>query len=110
MAFDAAARQSIERDVAAHVAPIPPPALCRDQFDIGYRIHEQSVEIFAVRPRIRQHYPVAKTTYIRTRDVWRLYWRKHDGTWHGYAPLPEASDLARVLQEVDTDPLGRFWG
>ena len=110
MAFDTATYELIERDVAAYVEPIRPPALCRDEFDIGYRIQKQSVEIFAIRPGTQRHYPVAKATYIRTRDVWRIYWYKHDRQWHGYAPLPEAFDLARVLQEVDADPAGCFWG
>lgn len=56
----------------------------------------------AIRPGIRQRYSVAQAAYSRTRDVWRLYWRKCDHKWHGYTPLPETSDLARVLQESDT--------
>jgi len=110
MAFDVATRQRIERDVAAYVASIRPPALCRDEFDIDYRIYQQSIEIVAIRPGNLMRYPVAKATYIRTRDVWRIYWRKRDHKWHGYLQLPEASDLDRVLQELDSDPVGCFWG
>jgi len=78
MAFDAAARQGMERDVATYVEFIRPPMLCRDVFDIGYRIHGQRIEIFAIRPGNQQHYPVAKSTYIRTRNFWQLEWRKRD--------------------------------
>jgi len=75
----------------------------------------QSFEIFEIRPqwdnptnKIEQ--PVAKATYVKTRRTWKLYWMRADFKWYSYQPFPESKSLEKVLEEIDRDPSGCFWG
>lgn len=113
MAFDAATHNHIEREVAAYVDSVRPPALCRDEFDVGYRVYDQSIEIFEIqqaplRADSDLYTPVAKATYVRTRNVWKLYHAGRDGHWYAYNPLPEVTELTDVFQAIDKDTHGCF--
>lgn len=81
MAFNADLdRKRIENAMAAFLAKRRPPPHIRPQVDLGYRLIEQSVEIFEVRPQwdnpsiIREH-PFAKATYVRTQNLWKVFWQ-----------------------------------
>ena len=92
-----------------------PPEEVRDRVDVDYRIEGQSVVIVERRmvpfdPEKMIEIPVAKTTYVRSQDTWRVYWRRSDHKWHGYEPQPEADSLAEALQIVDADRHACFWG
>ncbi|MEA3376186.1 MAG: DUF3024 domain-containing protein [Chloroflexota bacterium] len=92
-----------------------PPEPVRDQVDLAYRIEAQSIVIFEKRATPRDpdraiEIPVAKTTYVRTEDAWRVFWQPSDRKWHGYEPQPEVDSLRGVLDIVDADPHGCFWG
>jgi Protein of unknown function (DUF3024) len=54
--------------------------------------------------------PVARLRYLRSREVWRLYWRDRDEGWHEYRGLPFASSVDELLSEIDRDPTAIFWG
>lgn len=115
MTFDAATHRNVEHNVAAYVERTRPPALCRAELDIGFRVVGQSIELFEIQPVSGQpnpvvHMSIAKATYVRTRDVWQLDWAGRDQKWHRYAPLPEAPDLARVFEAFDHDPENCFRG
>jgi hypothetical protein len=61
-------------------------------------------------PHDWQEMVIAKFTYIGTQHEWRLYCQHRDLRWHSYQALPAASSLAKLLDEVDADPTGIFWG
>lgn len=54
--------------------------------------------------------PVARLRYLKSRGVWRLYWRDRDERWHEYPQLPFARDIDELLTEIDRDPTAIFWG
>jgi hypothetical protein len=92
-----------------------PPEQVRDRVDLDYRIEGQSVVIFEKRAAPRDpdrtiKIPVAKSTYVRTEDAWRVYWQPSDRKWHGYDPRPEVDSLADFLEVVDADRHVCFWG
>lgn len=94
-----------------------PPENIRDKIDLGYDIDrdDQSVEIFEIRPDWRDpeevvHTPKAKLKYVKSRDIWALYWIRGDGKWHKYQPVPQALSLERALKVVEEDELSCFWG
>jgi hypothetical protein len=92
-----------------------PPVHIRSQVDLCYRISGQSVELFEVRPRFmdpseKHEIPVAKATYVRTQEHWRVYWMRSDLKWHRYGPDPEVSRLAEFLDLVDRDEYACFFG
>ncbi len=46
----------------------------------------------------------------RSRNVWRLFWPRADGKWHGYQPCPEVSSLRDALCVIDGDAHHCFFG
>lgn len=66
----------------------PPPAI-RAEFDLGFRISGQSVEIFELRPEWRgapgatMEHPVAKARFVRSRGEWRVFSMRRDARLEG---------------------------
>jgi hypothetical protein len=92
-----------------------PPVHLREKVDLSYRIVGHSVEIFEVRPdwqdpSTTMETPVAKATFVRTRNRWRVFWMRRDLKWHGYEPNLEVSSLEAFLNVVDRDEFGCFFG
>jgi hypothetical protein len=115
MALSELERKRCERIVGAFIETRRPPAHLRQQLDLGYRVADQSVEIFEVRPRWRQpevtlEHAVAKATYVKAKAVWRVFWQRRDLKWHRYDPAPEVASLEAFVQLVNDDPHGCFWG
>ena len=115
MAFSEFELRKCEKTVKVFLERKRPPPHIRKQLDLGYRLKGQSVEIFEVRPRwdnpneIMEN-PVARATYVKTQDVWKIYWQRADLKWHGYEPHPEAGSLEEFLKEVESDDYGCFFG
>lgn len=91
MAFTELERKRCERDLARFMERRPPPPQIRKELDLGYKTEDQSVEIFEIRPdwrdkTVTRTTPVAKATFIRSRNQWRVFWMRRDLKWHGYEP------------------------
>jgi hypothetical protein len=88
----------------------------RPKLDIGFRLTGQSVEIFEIRPVWRgqpgekHEGAVAKATYVRTRNRWRVFWMRADLKWHRYEPAAEVRAIEDFLKLVDEDSYACFWG
>lgn len=92
-----------------------PPSHLRDEIDIDYRITGQSVEVVTIRPawdrpNEKIESAVAKATFVRSRQVWRIYWKRADLKWHLYEPAAEVGQLSEFVHVVDEDAHGCFWG
>lgn len=48
-----------------------------------------------------------KLTYVKSANIWKLYWMRADLKWHLYEEYKKLDDL---LQEVKMDPHHCFWG
>ena len=94
---------------------IRPPAHIRKELDIGTKVENQSVEVFEIRPvwndpsRI-QELPIAKTTFVKMRSNWKIYWQRADLKWHAYEPNPEVTTLEEFFEVVKKDEYACFWG
>ncbi|MSU22342.1 MAG: DUF3024 domain-containing protein [Opitutus sp.] len=92
-----------------------PPLHLRDKVCEGQRFTGQAIELFIVRPAFNRpgehtEEPIAKVQQVRTQGVWRIFWKRADGKWHGYPPCPKANSLADALRVIDEDPNGCFFG
>ena len=92
----------------------PPPEI-RPKLDLGYKIAKQSVEIFELRPdwqdkSISRETPIAKITFVRNQQVWRIFWMRSDLKWHGYVPHASVRSLAKALEIVGKDEHCCFFG
>ena len=106
----------VRKTMAAFLEQRRPPPHIRPKLDLGYRLTGQSVEIFEIRPPWRgpadmsRESPVAKTTYVRSRRVWRVFWRRRDLKWHSYEPIPEVKSLEEFVSLVAEDANACFFG
>jgi len=91
-----------------------PPEDIRPQLDIGYKLEDQSVFIFEIRPHWKTgesiHTQVAKTIYSKLEGKWKLYWMRQDLKWYPYDPVPKVDSLGDWLKVVEKDEHGCFWG
>ena len=115
MAFNDIERERIENLLVAYIEKLRPPAHMRDQLDLGYRIAGQSVEIFEIRPDLKNktqklEIACAKATYVRAQDNWKVFWMRQDMKWHGYEPAHQVKAIEGFLNVVATDEYGCFFG
>lgn len=92
-----------------------PPARVRDKVREGQRIEGHSITLFFIRPHWEEsnrmtEEPIAKLTYVRTKNIWRIFWMRADLKWHAYPEHPTARSLAAALRIVHEDRLGCFFG
>jgi len=81
----------------------------------GQRFDGTSIELFLVRPAFQRpgehsEEAIAKVQFIRSRQVWRVHWKRADGRWHRYQPCPESASLAAALEVIHADAHGCFFG
>ena len=112
-----------EEEKAAHLKTIEdlfwskrrPPTHLRDKVRERQSIEGQSVELFLHRPAFRSlgewiEEPIAKITYVRKSNRWRVFWQRADLKWHRYPPKPEAKTLSECLRIIDEDANACFFG
>lgn len=105
-----------EQLVKRYIDKRRPPPDVRPELDLGYRVQGQSVEIFEIRPVWRgapgekMEQPVAKTTFVKSRGVWKVFWQWADLKWHSYQPESEVRRIEDFLDLVDRDEFGCFYG
>jgi hypothetical protein len=92
-----------------------PPEELRDKVDLDYRIDNQSVLIFDIRCRwdkkdVFFESPIAKTTWVKTKNHWKVFWLRADLKWHVYKPVSTVKTIYYFIELVDQDKHGCFWG
>jgi len=108
-------RKRIEKLVGSFIEKRRPPPHIRPQLDFGFRVSGQSVEIFEIRPAFgrpgeKQEGPVAKATYVKSGDHWKVFWMRADLKWHAYEPQRLVLSLEQFLQVVWEDEHSCFFG
>ncbi|MFT5577233.1 MAG: hypothetical protein ACI89D_002769 [Bermanella sp.] len=104
-----------ERELEKFLSVHRPPVHVRNELDISYRLINQSVEIFEVTPdwkdpTEKMETPVAKGTYVKSQNIWKVYWHKSDMKWHRYDPMPEVKSIEDFLTTVGEDKHCCFFG
>jgi hypothetical protein len=105
----------VEKIMEGYLARTRPPVEIRNELDIGYRIENQSVELFEIRPTFKDpgtkiEHAIAKATYVKREGIWKIYWMRADLKWHRYEPEPEAANLEEFLSVIEDDHHGCFYG
>jgi hypothetical protein len=112
MAFNDIEIALVKDTMDKYILRIRPQPEIRDRLDISYKIYDQSVEIFEIRPDMDgkiMHIPIAKTTFIRTNKSWKIFWMRADLKWHGYI-TPYVKTINEFVEIVDEDENCCFWG
>ena len=115
MAFTELELRRYNKALQQYVEMRRPPPHIRPKLDLAYRISGQSVEIFEVRhgfsdPSSTVEEYVAKATYVRRAQEWRVYWQRADLKWHRYEPTPEVRSIDEFLSLIEEDEYCCFYG
>jgi hypothetical protein len=92
-----------------------PPEHIRPKLDIGYKIEGQSIIIHEIRPfwsdASKIIYPeVAKATFVKAQNQWKVFWLRANLKWYAYDPKPTVKSLKEFILLVEEDKHGCFWG
>ncbi len=87
----------------------------REKLDIGYKIIDQTIIIHEIRPRfdnpeIKIEPEIAKTTFVKGKNHWKVFWLRGNLKWYRYDPNPIVPLLKDFLDLVIEDNYGCFWG
>ena len=115
MAIDITKSLEINETMENYIAKVRPPAEIRHEVDIGYEIVDQSVILHEIRPEWynpSQYENIAydKTTFVKKRNVLKVFWKRADLKWHTYKPKPTVWHLKDFLKIVDEDKYTCFRG
>src|SRR5688500_15151268 len=100
MPFTPIELQEIERDVGGFCRRRFPTHLA-EQIRLDYEVRNLAVVIIEARPdwtdpNLWIELDVAKLRYFRSRNEWRLYWKRASGKWSLYEPRrPSGSQRSR---------------
>lgn len=88
-----------------------------DDYKIEHAVRGASITILERRPPWNPAYgsewsslKVAQLRYDDTARCWRVYSAGGDDRWHLYEIAAPAPDVAPLLQEIERDRTGIFWG
>ncbi|MGJ1197905.1 DUF3024 domain-containing protein [Sphingobacterium spiritivorum] len=85
------------------------------QLDFGYSWDGQIALLFEIRPQWNDpshilELPFAKLRFIKSIKIWKLYWMRGSSKWEAYESKPESINLQLLLDEIDHDGYGCFFG
>lgn len=91
------------------------PAELKDQIKLEFDIRGNYVTLFERRryfkdPKQWTKGKIAQFRYDSNDNKWILYWWRHTGKWYKYKDINARNDLQDLVEEVDKDPTGIFWG
>ena len=92
-----------------------PPLGMRSLVDLAYKIENQSVFNFEIRPRWDNpnelfNSNIAKATFVKTQNHWDVFWMRSDLKWHKYQPKPNVKTINEFVDLVAKDDHHCFWG
>lgn len=88
----------------------------KSKLDYDYEIDGQAVTIFEVRPLWRgkagefTRRAFARFRYVKVSGIWQIYWMRASGKWCAYEAHCVARRLEDVLEIIEADPYGCFFG
>lgn len=115
MAFDSLESADLKEILDNYIEKIRPPEEIRKKLDYNYKIQNQSIILIEIRPLWNNpnkiiESPFAKTTFIKRKKVWKVYWMRANLKWYLYDPKPEVTTLKKFLNLVEKDEYHCFFG
>lgn len=115
MALELFSMVDIIETMENYIAKNRPDIEVRHLLDIGYEISDQSVILHEIRPRWNkpseiQNIAYAKTTFVKNKNYWKVFWMRANGNWDDYSPCPVVASLKEFLALVDEDKHHCFHG
>jgi hypothetical protein len=87
----------------------------RDKVRLKYKIRGNSVTLFEERPTFTDpglwiDIKLAQFRFDPSDGQWTLYYADRNSRWHLYFGIESTKAFDTLLNEVDDDPTGIFWG
>lgn len=93
------------------------PAELREQVRLECSVRGNAITILERRPPWREDFgpdwssvKVAQLRFDPASQAWALYCSDANGRWHQYPDAQPSKDVRVLLNEIDADPTGIFWG
>lgn len=91
------------------------PEHVKDKVKLEFKIRGNNVTLFELRPAFGKpetwvDISVAQFRYNLKDNEWTLYCADRNSKWHMYIDLEPSENFDDLLQEVEEDPTGIFWG
>jgi hypothetical protein len=114
MAFSEIELKRIEIEVGGFCERMAPIEI-RNKLNFEYRIKAHDIIIYTQRPRWDNpkewiESDMAKMKYVRTSNMWRLFWQRANGKWVIYEPFPQSKNLKSIVEKIEKDQYGCFFG
>lgn len=98
-----------------YISLVRPKPEIRNKLDRSYEIIDQSVILNEIRPAWKNPneiltYGYAKATFVKNKNVWKVFWKRADNKWHSFKPTPFVRELKDFLKLVDLDEFSCFKG
>jgi hypothetical protein len=104
--------ERVRRWAATRVSP-----QLQDKARVEVDVKDRAITIFQCHPPWKPEFgpdwtrvPVARLRYTRKRNDWTLYWADRNSEFHVYRQLVPSHRIDHLIQEIDKDPTGIFWG
>jgi hypothetical protein len=115
MAFDPLQTLEVIEAMENFLSKRRPPEEIRNKVDLGYKIEDQSILILEIRPQwndpsIIREQPIAKATFVKSKNKWKVFWMRSDLKWHSYSPKPTVKSVRDFTKLVEEDEYHCFWG
>lgn len=93
----------------------PEDAEIRKQLDMGYSYDGTIAILYEIRPvwdnpTEIQHIEYAKIRFYKSKRRWKLYWMRASLKWELYDPFPESTHLEKIIEIINEDKHGCFYG
>jgi hypothetical protein len=116
VALPEAIAHEVEREVAVF-CDARVPAELRNQIRLEFSVRGNAITIMERRPPWRDDLgpdwsstKVAQLRFEPTGQAWDLYCSDASGRWFRYDEAEPSRDVGPLLDEIDADPTGVFWG
>lgn len=87
----------------------------RAKLDFGYSYNGKVAILYEIRPiwnnpKETQKIEFAKIRFYKSRQEWKLYWMRASGKWELYEPFPESTYIEKIINIIEEDKYGCFYG
>lgn len=104
----------IERQIAEEVEKLRPPVEVRKELDFGFTYENNIALLLEIRPNfineneIMQR-PFAKIKFVKSKNVWKLYWMRGNLTWLEYTKS-NFTTIQKAFEVIEDDDDCCFFG
>jgi hypothetical protein len=104
----------IGKEIAEAVERMRPPVEIRDKLDLGFTFEKNTVLLLEIRPNFMKpdeimKSPFAKIRFVKSKNIWKLYWMRGNLTWLEYIKS-DFETIQKAFEVIEADKHSCFFG